>query len=378
MLPTKQSLIVPPTRFRLRFYRRLAGLALLLTLWVTVVAPVQAQQPVVRGVMFWLAGCGHCEFVRNEVLPPLQAKYGEQLDILMVEIVTEEDLQRLYQTAALFGMDKGEVGVPFLIMGDEVLVGSEQIPARLPALIDRHLAEGGLDYPRLPTLAGLLPAAGNPVVRDAPDSQSSAAPSVPTTLAEEERERESVPNGFVLAYVVLAGMIGVVVYAAFAVLRTGNHADVTETPAWQSYAVLLLALAGIGVSLYMSYVETQHASAVCGPVGDCNAVQSSPYARLLGIPIGVLGVLGYVAILVVWWWQRLRHDRLAGHAPMVMFTLTFVGTLFSIYLTFLEPFVIGAVCMWCISQAIIMTLLLLLSIGPVVRSLHGDAELESN
>ena len=378
MLPTKQSLIVPPTRSRLRFYEGLAGLALLLTLWVTAVAPAQAQQPVVRGVMFWLAGCGHCEVVRNEVLPPLQAKYGEQLDILMVEIVTEEDLQRLYQTAALFGMDKGQVGVPFLIMGDEVLVGSDQIPARLPALIDRHLATGGLDYPRLPTLAGLLPAAGNPIVRDAPDSQSPAAPMAEGLTVNAIPESRQLANGFLLAYAVLAGMVVAVLYTGVIVLREGGPDNGAAAPAWQSYAVLLLALAGIGVSLYMSYVETQHASAVCGPVGDCNAVQSSPYARLLGVPIGVLGVLGYVAILVVWWWQRLRHDRLAGHAPMVMFTLTFVGTLFSIYLTFLEPFVIGAVCMWCISQAIIMTLLLLLSIGPVVRSLHSDAELESN
>ncbi len=377
MLTTKQSLIVPPTRSRLRFYRRLAGLALLLTLWVTVVAPAQTQQPVVRGVMFWLEGCGHCEVVRNEVLPPLQAKYGEQLDILMVEIVTEEDLQRLYQTAALFGMDKGQVGVPFLIMGDETLVGSSQIPARLPALIDRHLAAGGLDYPRLPTLAGLLPVAENPIVRDAPDSPSPAAASEPTTLAAEEREREAVPNGFVMAYVVLAIMVVAVLYAGIAVLRVGRTDRGASAPTWQSYAVLLLALTGVGVSLYMSYVETQHASAVCGPVGDCNAVQSSSYARLLGVPIGVLGVLGYVAILVLWWWQRLRHDRIASYAPLIMFALTFMGTLFSIYLTFLEPFVIGAVCMWCLSQAVIMTLLLLLSVEPVVRSLHSDAELES-
>ena len=59
------------------------------------------DQPVVRVVMFWLSTCGHCEHVINEVLPPIQEQHGDQLEILLIELVTQEDVDRLYETAAI-------------------------------------------------------------------------------------------------------------------------------------------------------------------------------------------------------------------------------------------------------------------------------------
>ena len=55
----------------------------------------------------------------------------------------------------------------------------------------------------------------------------------------------------------------------------------------------MLSVVGIGVAAYLASIETTGSEAVCGPVGDCNAVQESEYAEFLGIPIGVLGVIGY-------------------------------------------------------------------------------------
>jgi len=79
--------------------------------------------PVVRAVMFWMNGCPHCHEVIDRVLPPLKQKYGDQLDIRLVEIVTDQDVARLYQTAAALGIAKERVGVPFLVVGDAVLIG---------------------------------------------------------------------------------------------------------------------------------------------------------------------------------------------------------------------------------------------------------------
>jgi uncharacterized membrane protein len=123
--------------------------------------------------------------------------------------------------------------------------------------------------------------------------------------------------------------------------------------------IAALALAGIGVSFYMAYVEINKVEALCGPVGNCNSVQQSPYATLFGVlPVGVFGIIGYLAILLVWALQTYAPASVRVPAALTLWGMTLFGTLFSAYLTFLEPFVIGATCIWCISSALIMLALL--------------------
>jgi uncharacterized membrane protein len=115
----------------------------------------------------------------------------------------------------------------------------------------------------------------------------------------------------------------------------------------------------MAIAAYLATVEMSGAKAACGPVGDCNTVQQSDYARLFGmVPVGVLGMLAYAAVLGAWALHQFGAGRPAHWAGLALPALAFVGTLFSIYLTFLEPFVIGATCMWCLSSAAIMTVLL--------------------
>jgi uncharacterized membrane protein len=127
----------------------------------------------------------------------------------------------------------------------------------------------------------------------------------------------------------------------------------------------LLCLAGLGVASYLAHVEVRGVEAVCGPVGDCNTVQQSEYARLFGVlPIGVLGVLGFAAVLLAWAVQRTKAGPASAWAAVALLGLTGAGTVFSIYLTFLEPFVIGATCLWCLGSAVIMTTLHALAHAP--------------
>jgi uncharacterized membrane protein len=112
-------------------------------------------------------------------------------------------------------------------------------------------------------------------------------------------------------------------------------------------------------------------------VGDCNAVQSSPYARLFGIlPIGLLGAIGYIAILVTWLWRRYHTDSFSKVAGPIMYGMALFGMLFSIYLTYLELFVIHAVCIWCLSSAVIITALMLLNLPPITQWLAISDEEE--
>jgi Predicted membrane protein len=120
------------------------------------------------------------------------------------------------------------------------------------------------------------------------------------------------------------------------------------------------------VAGYLTFIETTGAPAICGPVGDCQTVQQSEFARLSGIiPVGAVGIAGYGAILAVW---VAAHSKAGARMAPVLPVLALIGVLVSIYLTFLEPFVIGATCLWCLTSAIIMTGLLWLIMPYRLRS----------
>jgi uncharacterized membrane protein len=165
----------------------------------------------------------------------------------------------------------------------------------------------------------------------------------------------------------MAGMIASLVYALVALFtrRKRPRAVVGGRVSW---LIPGLAVVGLAVAGYLSYVETQMVPAVCGPVGDCNAVQSSAYARLFGIvPVALIGAAGYLAILAAWCWER----RGAGGSVAALVTcgIALCGVGFSLYLTYLEPFVIEAVCAWCLTSSVVIALILLASVGPARRAL---------
>ncbi len=329
-------------------------LAVLTVTWlgVAVSSAAAADGAVVHAVLFYSPTCPHCHDVIDNDLPPLMDRYGEQLDIVGIN-TSHPDGQALYQAAVTaFAIPRERLGVPALIIGDRVLVGSVEIPELLPGLIEDHLAAGGVDWPAIPGLVAIVaatPVETAPAAATAASSDNPLATAAPETVADRFR-RDLVGNS--LAVVVLAGMVAVVV-ASFR--RTSARGRV---PGWQRWAIPVLVVAGLFISAYMTFVETTGATAVCGPVGDCNAVQQSSYALLFGVlPIGVVGLAGYAALGIAW---------LAAHRGHLSFTplalLAFGGTLFSIYLTFLEPFVIGATCIWCLSSAVVITLILLLAL----------------
>jgi uncharacterized membrane protein len=110
----------------------------------------------------------------------------------------------------------------------------------------------------------------------------------------------------------------------------------------------VLAAAGLLISTYLSWVHFVGVAPVCvGGGGGCETVQSSRYATVLGVPVSVLGIIGYAGLL--------SSAVLRGEVGVYLgFLIALVGTLFSAYLTYLEIFVIHAVCQWCVASAAIM------------------------
>jgi uncharacterized membrane protein len=434
--------------------------------------PAAAQvegEPVVFAVLFYSPTCGHCHKVITEDLPVIEEEFGDQFQVLFVNIAAEGGNQLYHAAVEAFEVPLESRGVPLMIIGTHVMIGDLQIPQEAPVLVREGLASGGIGLPAVPGLeesyqqalaqATQQAAGGSESAEAAPTEEAQAAPTesaqvAPTEAAqaapaaeqpnpgpagavvetevsgEEASEvnttlasrlaRDPLGNGLavgvLLALTASAGAIvitglrgpspwlagevgwrltlacGVLALAVSLTLLGGSADDgmlgllmalgtticlaaaVGLVAARRmNLAVLLAALAGLCVAAYMTYVEVSQMEAVCGVVGDCNTVQQSQYANLFGVlSIGVLGVMGFLAILFAWVVSWSANPTIAGAARVALFGMASFGVLFSIYLTFLEPFVIGATCAWCLTSALVMMLLFWLAAPAGWQVIQGD------
>lgn len=127
-------------------------------------------------------------------------------------------------------------------------------------------------------------------------------------------------------------------------------------------ALLALAAAGVAVAGYLTWVHYADLQPFCvGGAGGCERVQTSRYAELAGVPVAVIGLAGYVAILLA---ALVPGER----ARLTCAGLALVGVAFSVYLTYLELFVIDAICQWCVVSAVLMALLAVVAVWRVLAA----------
>ncbi len=407
----------------------IAAVAVLLA-WGFQAGALAAEEPVARAVLFFSPSCGHCEYVINDVLPGLFEEAGGapetyfdetlqagrvafyllangRLEMLLVDVSVHEGVELFYAATDAFSIPSG--GVPRLIVGDRYLIGSRDIPEQFPGIVLGALASGeGIDWPAIPGLAEAVdsvPTSGGgsetttatvpastttvpAVTTSTPDPPGTSVPETSTSLPEVTTTsappgedggggtilppgtgEDSVagrfgrdPVGTSISVVVLVLMLGSLGGVAWWIPRPGDRRAANA-------GVVVLALIGLGVASYLGFVEVGGSEAVCGPVGDCNTVQQSEYARLFGvIPLGLVGVAGYTVVLGTWAAGRWGRGRGADFALVALFAGTVGGVLLSVYLTFLEPFVIGATCAWCLASAVIITGLMWLTARPAARA----------
>jgi len=328
----------------------------------------ETDEAIVRAVFFYSPTCPHCHEVMDNVFPGLVEKYGSQLMILGVNTQTTEGQALYQQMVEHFELAEERLGVPALIVGETHILGSDEIPEKFPGIIDEGLAEGGIPWPTIPNFDQVVeiafssktqPVSFPPQSDDLVTSEWNAGESFRDLNMWQKFQRDLVGNS--LAVVVL---IGSVVSVIINIWRSEKKP--TQKVPWLTWAIPVLAVIGLGVAGYLSFVEITQTEAVCGPVGDCNTVQQSPYAKLFNVlPVGIFGLIGYVGILVAWALQQYGPEKFRSWATQGVWGLALFGTLYSIYLTYLEPFVIGATCAWCLSSAILITLILWAATEPV-------------
>jgi len=129
--------------------------------------------------------------------------------------------------------------------------------------------------------------------------------------------------------------------------------------------LLALAVIGLGVASYLTYVHYAGIKPACTAGESCAKVQTSVYSKLAGVPVALIGLIGYIAIIGSLLAPEGENARLATMA------FALVGFGFSAYLTYRELFSIHAICEWCASSAVIMSVLAGLSTW---RFLRGDTE----
>lgn len=137
-------------------------------------------------------------------------------------------------------------------------------------------------------------------------------------------------------------------------------------------ALAVLALAGTFVSVYLYlYKIGKIGSLACG-TGGCEIVQQSPQSRFLGVEVALIGVVGYLLLTVLA--AAALQPRLAGRSwPVHGLLGASAGALaFTLYLKYLEFFVIEAICRWCVVSAVIIAAIFVLSVVEWRRA--GDTD----
>jgi uncharacterized membrane protein len=126
--------------------------------------------------------------------------------------------------------------------------------------------------------------------------------------------------------------------------------------------MIVLATIGVGLASYLTYIHYAGIKPACTAGESCTKVQTSVYSELAGVPVALMGLLGYIAILGS---LSIPESERTRFATLV---LTLAGFGFSAYLTYRELFSIHAICEWCVTSAGIMTLLTILATTRFLRA----------
>jgi uncharacterized membrane protein len=139
-----------------------------------------------------------------------------------------------------------------------------------------------------------------------------------------------------------------------------------------SWVVLaLLGLPGSGVAAYLTYSHWADQPTVCGGIGECELVQTSKYSDIAGVPVALLGLLYFVAMSLLALARVSRiswiPDEMRWAQPLAL-SMALAATAFVAYLTYIELFVLEAICIWCVSLASLTVISLVVTVWALLST----------
>lgn len=371
-------------------------------------------------VLFFSPTCPHCHQLIIEDLPPIREQFGDNLVVFMVDVSTDNGQMMAQSAYEYYNIPRENWVVPMMIVDEQVLIGGAQIPTKLPIITSTGLENGGIPIPMFPLMQVAYDSwlsqtqstqaleANEPILDDSPIVETSSPIS---TIIQKDPIASMITLGILFGLLIsgiglfvmrrrgfpvfipelmIIGVTALVFLLALTIILS-DYTDMLVlviiaitfmgmmlASALAVYgqrvlpAVAVLTVVGFTISLYMAHIELTANPAVCGLIGDCNAVQQSDYAFIMGIPIGVIGVLGYVLMFVISFIIRFVPERYRATFVTLLQGLVVGAVIFTIYLTFLEPFVIGAVCAWCLLSSLVILNLMWLVLPIIQTEDHND------
>lgn len=131
--------------------------------------------------------------------------------------------------------------------------------------------------------------------------------------------------------------------------------------------IIALSILGLLVSIYMTIYKVTSNDNMCLGSGDCSTVNASRYSEVNGIPVALIGVLGYAFIFGIHWLER-RNGFFKQNGSMILFGVSLIGFFFTLWLVYVEIVLLNKTfCPFCVASQVTMTLIFILSIVRVIR-----------
>ncbi len=135
---------------------------------------------------------------------------------------------------------------------------------------------------------------------------------------------------------------------------------------WLYRSSVVLVVLGLLVSIYMTIYKITSNNSMCLGSGDCSTVNSSRYSEVNGIPVAVIGILGYLAILAVLYFEK-RNSFFKQNGTLMIFGMALTGFLFTIWLIYVEIALLNAICPFCLTSQAAMTLIFIIAVIRLIK-----------
>ena len=136
---------------------------------------------------------------------------------------------------------------------------------------------------------------------------------------------------------------------------------------WLYRASIALVIIGLAVSIYMTIFKITGNEGMCLGSGDCSTVNASRFSEVNGIPVAVIGIGGYLAILGIVLLEN-RNSFLKQNGTLMVFGLSLGGFLFTLWLVYVELVLLKAICPFCVTSQVAMTLIFIVAVIRLIRN----------